>query len=86
MNNLRIVWKDSRVRTEKKTLRYRKHLVSGYGHGWVTDIPGDDNIYKSHHCAFNAIDLYLGSTESRGCSKRRKYGIQIISKKNGELA
>lgn len=82
MNNLRIVWKDSRVRTEKKTLRYRKHLVSGYGHGWVTDIPGDDNIYKSHYCAFNAINKALGKRDREPCEKRKMCGIVVIGNKN----
>ena len=34
----------------------------------------------------NAIDEYYGDLGQHGCEKRKRYGIQIIGKKNSESA
>lgn len=76
----RVVWKDSFAR-DKKPVRYRKHTISGYGDGWITNIPNDDNVYCTHYDALNAIDKHLGGTGQMGGAKRAKYGINIVGKK-----
>ena len=77
---MRVVWKDSAPKN-KKPIKYRKNHVYGYGKGWITTIPGDDNVYSSHYCALNAIDKALGGYGQMGCAKRISYGITIIGKK-----
>ena len=81
---MRIVWKDSVTSRQKKPVKYRGHWVQGYGKGWVTDIPGDTNIYKNHYSAQNAIDKALGGYGNKGkpTQKRLDYGIQIIGQKD----
>jgi hypothetical protein len=84
---MRIVWKDSGFRKAQKPIKYRGHIVTGYnGNGWIVDIHGDTNIYKTHYCALNAIDQALGGYGQKGSQKRQTYGIQIIGKKDGETA
>lgn len=83
---MRIVWKDSGATRAKKPIRYRGYTVTGSGNGWVIDVPGDTNIYRTHYCALNAIDKALGGHGQMGSAKRRAYGIQIIGKKGGETA
>ena len=78
---MKVVWKDSSARTYKP-VRYRKHTISGYHGGWITDLPGDNNIYRSHYCALNAIDKALGGYGQMGTAKRKSYGIQIIGQKS----
>ena len=81
MEKITIKWKDS-FASEVKPIKYRNHTLKGYGGGWITDLPGDLNIYKNFYCAENAIDKALG-TSSRKVNrniKREKYGIQIIGK------
>lgn len=82
---MRVVWKDSNARAFKP-VRYRKHTIRGYNGGWITDLPEDYNIYKSHYCALNAIDAALGGSGQMGSAKRKSYGIQIIGKKDNETA
>lgn len=82
---MRVVWKDSTSRTHKP-VKYRGHMIEGYNGGWTTNIPGDNNIYKTHYCALNAIDKALGGFGQMGSAKRKDYGIQIIGKKGGESA
>ena len=86
---MRIVWKDSNP-LEYKDVKYRNHIVSGTPKGWITNVPGDDNIYSSHYCALNAIDEMLGiegrRVRGKGNLKRQSYGIEIIGKKEGESA
>ena len=85
---MRIVWKDSGAIQTYKTEKYRNHFITGYYEngvkGWVIDLPNDNNIYKSHYCAMNAIDAALGGYSRRGkpTDKRLSYGIQIIGKRN----
>ena len=82
----RVVWHDSNARISKP-VKYRNHYARGYKGGWVIDVPGDNNVYKSHYCALNAIDAALGGTGKRVPSeKRSRYGIEIIGKKDGETA
>lgn len=82
---MRIVWKDSKPRNYKP-VKYRNHNIKGSPEGWETDIPGDMNLYKSHYCALNAIDKYLGGYGQKGTAKRKACGIQIVGKKGGESA
>lgn len=82
---MRIVWKDSKPRTYKP-VKYRDFMIYGTPKGWSTNIPDDDNLYKTHYCALNAIDKHLGGYGQMGTAKRKKYGIQIIGKKDGESA
>ena len=84
---MRIVWKDSNARGYKP-IKYRNQMVYGSAKGWTTDLPGDNNIYKSHYCALNAVDAALGGEgiRGKGTRKRQLYGIQIIGKKDDETA
>ena len=81
---MRIVWKDSVAARQKKPVKYRGYYVQGYGKGWVTDMPGDNNIYKNHYSAQNAIDKALGGHGKKGkpTQKRLDYGIKIIGRKD----
>ena len=83
--NMRIVWKDTAPRTFKP-VKYRGYIVQGSPNGWTINVEGDDNLYKTHYCAKNAIDKHLGGHGQMGCAKRQAYGITIVGKKNGETA
>ena len=84
MNHIRVVWKDAPA-FKKVASNYRRHTVQGYGKGWITNIEGDDNIYKTRFCAMNAIDKALGSEGRMGTPENRKaHGIRIIGKKSEE--
>ena len=83
---MRVVWKDSNKPQEYKPIRYRGFMIWGTPNGWEITVPGDNNIYKNHYSAQNAIDRYCGDFGQRGTEKRKSYGIQIIGKKAGELA
>lgn len=80
---MRVVWKDTNTKN-KKPVKYRGHFVTGCSGGWAIDIHGDENIYKTHYCALNAIDKALGGAGVRGAGtpKRQAYGIQIVGKKS----
>ena len=82
---MRVVWKDSKPKSYKP-VKYRKHMIYGSPQGWVTDIAGDNNIYKSHYCALNAIDKALGGFGQMGSAKRQAYGIVIVGKKSDNAA
>ena len=82
---MRVVWKDSKPKSYKP-VKYRKHMIYGSPQGWVTDIAGDNNIYKSHYCALNAIDKALGGYGQKGTQKRQSYGIVIVGKKSDNAA
>ena len=71
---------------EYKPLRYRKFMIWGTPNGWEITVPGDQNFYANHYCAQNAIDQYYGDLGQHGSVKRKKYGIQIIGKRDGETA
>lgn len=83
---MRVVWKDSNAVGQYKDIRYRKHTISGYnGIGWVIDIPGDNNIYRTNYHAMNALDKVLGGrggVRGEACEKRKRYGIEIIGQRN----
>lgn len=89
---MRVVWKDSTPKGNFKPFNYRKYTISGHGGGWITNIPGDNNIYKNNYCAQNAIDKYLGEYKTKegklkqAGDKRKSYGIQIIGKKDNNSA
>ena len=83
---MRIVWKDSNQPKEYKPIKYRNHILQGTPNGWITDIHGDVNLYKNHYAAQNAVDAFYGDLGHRGTEKRKRYGIQIIGKRNGESA
>lgn len=78
---MRVVWRDSNARGYKP-VKYRKHMIYGSPKGWTTNIPGDDNIYRTHYDALNAIDAHLGGTGQMGSAKRQTYGIDIVGKKD----
>lgn len=80
---IRVVWKDAACAKQKKPVKYRGHYVTGYDGGWIIDIPGDMNIYRTHYCALNAIDAALGGVSQKGsaAAKRKSYGIQIVGTK-----
>lgn len=77
---MRIIWKDSKPK-DYKPVKYRGQMIYGSPQGWITDIVGDDNIYKNHYSALNAIDKALGGYGQMGTAKRKAYGIQIVGKK-----
>lgn len=79
---MRIVWKDSRLPKEYEPIKYRNVYIFGTPNGWEVDIKGDNNLYKNHYCAKNAIDAYFGEEGMHGDAKRKGYGIQIIGKKD----
>lgn len=78
---MRIVWKDS-ANNEYKPTKYREHWIEGTYSGWYTDMPGDDNLYKTAYDAMNAIDEQLGGSGKLGYAKRRERGIRIVGKRN----
>lgn len=84
---MRIVWKDSDTKRNSATFKeshYRGYTISGSetGEGWVTDMPGDDNIYRVCDHALNAIDAELGGAGRHGVAEYRKnFGIKVIGKK-----
>lgn len=82
---MRIVWKDSKPKTKTgQTLAYRGQVVTGYGGGWIIDIPGDNNIYFPRECALNAIDLTLGGIPRKANPQRHALGVKIIGQMGGE--
>ena len=82
MQRIKVVWRDTQAH-EGKVYTYRGHAITGYRLGWITDMPGDDNIYQTRISARNAIDLALGDKrKKRDAGKRAEQGIQIIGKKS----
>lgn len=79
---MRVIWKDSNTKEEYKPIRYRGFMIWGTPKGWEITVPGDYNIYASHYCATNAIDQHFGDFGTRGTEKRKRYGIQVIGKKD----
>ncbi len=83
---MRVVWKDSGKTKGYKPVKYRGHMVCGSPEGWTTNIPGDNNIYKTHYCALNAVDKALGGCGQKGGTKRKNYGITVVGQKAGASA
>lgn len=83
---MRVIWKDSGKPKEYKPIRYRGFMIWGTPKGWEITVPGDNNIYKTHYSALNAIDQHFGDFGQHGTEKRKGYGIQIIGPKGGETA
>lgn len=80
---MRIVWKDSSPKTKPwVALQYRGYTISQYGDGWITDMPGDNNIYYPRESALNSIDKTLGGKTRKANPKRHKLGIKIIGRKD----
>lgn len=81
---MRIVWKDSAI--ERKDFKYRGYWVEGYKDGWVINLPGDNNIYRTNRCAKNAIDESLGyeGRKHKKLPKRLADGIDIIGTKENK--
>lgn len=79
---MRIVWKDSYKPKEYEPIKYRDIYIFGTPNGWEVNIRDDNILYKNHYCAKNAIDAYYGEESIHGTDKRKRYGIQIIGKKN----
>ena len=82
---MRVIWKDSNARTYKP-VKYRNHMIYGSPKGWTTNLQDDQNVYKSHYCALNAIDKALGGYGQKGSQKRQSYGIEVVGKKDEETA
>lgn len=78
---MRIVWKDSRT---YKTYTYRNHTIQRYQNGWITNVPGDDNIYQNAEIAHNAVDMLLGGKTRKDSPGRQRFGIKVIGKKDGD--
>lgn len=77
-----VKWRDSDPKSKPwQVLKYRNRIVTGYGNGWITDLPGDDNIYFPRECAYNAIDIALGGKTRKKNPKRHALGIRVIGKK-----
>lgn len=79
---MRIVWKDSTKPKEYEPIQYRGIYIFGTPEGWEVNIKGNDNLYRNHYCAKNAIDEYYGDFGDHGDAKRKRYGIQIIERKD----
>lgn len=80
---MRIVWKDSSPKTKPwQTLQYRDYTISQCGDGWITNVPGDNNIYFPRECALNAIDETLGGKTRKANPKRHQLGISIVGRKD----
>lgn len=79
---MRIVWKDSAKPKEYEPMQYRGIYLFGTPEGWEVNIKGNNNLYRNHYCAKNAIDDSYGDLGEHGDSKRKRYGIQIIGQKN----
>lgn len=80
---MRIVWKDSAPHTKPSIkLEYRGHFVTQYGKGWITNVPGDSNVYFPRDCALNAIDEMLGGKTRKANPKRHKLGITVVGRKD----
>ena len=80
---MRVVWKDSyngRVK-HKEGNKYRNCYIERFKGGWIVDLPGDDNIYRTLDCACNAIDKALGGKTRKDASARQAKGIEIIGTK-----
>ena len=78
---MRVVWKDSLVPKEYEPIKYRDIYIFGSPDGWEVNIKSDNNLYRNHYCAKNGIDAYFGEEGMHGTEKRKRYGIQIIGKK-----
>lgn len=78
---MRIVWKESRT---YKTYSYRGYTIEKCVGGWITNIPGDGNIYYSAECAHNAADKILGGKTRKANPTRHKLGIKVVGKKDGD--
>lgn len=81
---MRIVWKDSAKPKEYEPIQYRGIYLFGTPEGWEINIKGNENLYKSHYCAKNAIDEYYGDFGEHGTEKRKRYGVQIIGQKESK--
>lgn len=78
-----VKWKDSDPKTKpEQVIVYRNRKVTSNGTGWITDLPGDDNIYFPRECAFNAIDIALGGKTRKANPKRHAFGVKVIGKKS----
>lgn len=80
MTHIKVVWKDSATFQNKRDYKYRDIVIRPHGKGWIIDIDGDCNIYKSHTSAINAIDKALGGATSEAAQKRNERGIKTIGK------
>lgn len=79
---MRITWQDSR---EYKTYTYRGYTIKKIKEGWITTVPGDEYIYYSAETAHNAVDKMLGGHGNKINAQRRKLGVKIVGRKNGDV-
>lgn len=83
---MRIVWRDNYIDKEYEPIKYRDIYIFGTPIGWEVNIKGNNNLYKNHYCAKNAIDAYFGEEGMHGTDKRKRYGIQIVGQKEKGLS
>lgn len=76
-----VKWQDSRT---YKTYTYRGHTIEKIKEGWITTVPGDEYIYSSAETAHNAVDKMLGGHGNKINAGRRKLGVKIVGRKNGD--
>lgn len=81
---MKIIWRDSCVAKEYEPIKYRNIYIFGSPDGWEINVKGNDNLYKNHYCAKNAVDEYYGDFGEHGDEKRKRYGIQIIGRKESK--
>lgn len=67
------------ITANSQPYKYRGYWVERYKGGWVFD--GDNNIYYSLECAYNAIDKMLGGHAQKGAAPSRSKDIKIIGTK-----
>ena len=77
---MRVIWKDSGK--ELLTRHYRGYRVFGASIGWTTNLPDENNIYKSWTDGLNAIDKFLGGSGMQGSAKKRQKKIRIVGELN----
>ncbi len=74
---MRVVWKEQRTYASKK---YRGYIVERSHGGWITNVPGDDNIYFAASDALNGIDKILGGHGRYKSAARYRQKIRVIGK------
>lgn len=74
MTHIKVVWKDS-YKPNTKSYKHKGHTIQGYDTGWIIDVEGDTNIYKSYLAAYHAINKAVG--KDADTSK-----IKIIGQRN----
>lgn len=79
---MRVVWKEHRTYASKK---YRGYIVERSHGGWITNVPGDDNIYFAASDALNGIDKILGGHGRYKSAARYGKEIRVIGNKRVDM-